>query len=64
MAITIIIKDDSGKQVEISVELESDQNWEEVFHQVGCQVAKEIATRWLKAVEKRPPKERDCPASD
>ena len=64
MAITIIIKDDSGKQVEISVELENDQNWEEVCYQLGCQVAKEIATRWLKAMEERPSRENDHTASD
>ena len=53
MAIEIIVKDDSGKQVEITLELENDQNWEEICYQVGCQVAREIAARWLKSMEER-----------
>jgi hypothetical protein len=59
MAIEIIVKDDSGKQVKMTVELENDQNWEEICYQVGCQVAREIATRWLEAMEERLFQERD-----
>jgi|GEM_PF-1437239 len=59
MAIEIIVKDDSGKQVEITVDLENDQNWEEICYQAGCEVAREIAIRWLKAMEERLFQERD-----
>jgi hypothetical protein len=34
MATEIIIKNDNGRQVEITVELENDQNWEEKCYQV------------------------------
>jgi hypothetical protein len=53
MAMTIIIKDDHGKQVEISVELEDDKNWEEKCYQIGCGVAREVAKLWMKAIEER-----------
>ncbi len=43
MAMTIIIKDDHGKQVEISVELADDKNWEEKCYQIACEVAREMA---------------------
>jgi hypothetical protein len=45
--------------VEITVELENDQNWEEKCYQVGCQLASEIARQWLKAMEERLFQERD-----
>jgi hypothetical protein len=59
MATEITIKNDNGRQVEITVELENDQNWEEKCYQVGCQVAKEIARQWVKAMAERLFQERD-----
>ncbi len=51
MAMKIIIEYDNEKQVEISVELDEDKNWEEVCYQIGCKVAREVAMLWLKAME-------------
>ena len=53
MAMTIIIKDNHGKQVEISVELDDDKNWEEKCYQIGCEVAREMAKLWMKAIDER-----------
>ena len=36
MSITIIVKDKHGKQVEKSVELDNDMNWEEKCYKMGC----------------------------
>lgn len=47
MAITVIVKDNHGKQVEISVELDDDMSWEEKCYQMGCEVAREMAKLWL-----------------
>ena len=52
MAIEIIVKDDSGKQVEITVELENDQNREEICYQVGCEVAREIAYNYPQKLDR------------
>jgi hypothetical protein len=59
MAITIIIKDDHGKQVEISVELDDDENWEEKCYQIGCGTARSVAKLWMKAIEERLFQEKD-----
>ncbi len=53
MAMTIIIEDEHGKQVEISVELGDDRSWEEKCYQVGCSVARSVAKLWMKAIEER-----------
>ncbi len=49
MAMTIIIKDDHGNQVETCVELDDDKSWEEKCYQVGCGVARSVA----KALDER-----------
>jgi len=53
MAMTIIIKDDDGKQVETTLDFDEhhDRDWEEVCYQLGCAVAREVAIRWLKVIE-------------
>ncbi len=53
MAMTIIIKDDHGNQVETCVELDDDKNWEEKCYQVGCGVARTVAKLWMKDIEER-----------
>ncbi len=53
MAITIIIKDDHGNQVETCVELDDDKSWEEKCYQVGCGVARSVAKLWMKDIEER-----------
>jgi len=44
MAITIIVKEDDGDQVEITLDPEchDDGEWEEVCYQIGCSVAREL----------------------
>lgn len=55
MAMTIIVKEDDGDQVEITLDPEchDDGEWEEVCYQIGCSVARELATRWLGAIGER-----------
>ena len=52
MAIKIILVDQDENQVEIllSVELQTDA-WEAESYQIGCNVAKAIATRLLEKIE-------------
>ncbi len=59
MAMSIIIQDEHGKQVEISVELDDDKNWEEKCHQIGCEVSREMAKLWMKDIEERLFHEKD-----
>ncbi len=59
MAMTIIIKDEHGNQVEISVEPADDKNWEEKCYQMGCEVAREMAKLWLQGIEERLFQEKD-----
>lgn len=49
MAMTIIIKDDHGNQVERCMELDDDKNWEEKCYQKGCElgVCPRYETKWL-----------------
>lgn len=53
MAMTIIIKDDDGKQVEMTVDFDEyhDREREEVCYQLGCAIARKVAVRWLKVME-------------
>jgi hypothetical protein len=46
MAITIIMKKDDGDQVEMTLGPEccDDTDWEEVCYQIGCKVARRLAT--------------------
>jgi hypothetical protein len=59
MAMSIIIQDEHGKQVEISVEFDDDKKWEEKCYQVGCEVAREMAKLWMKATDERLFQEKD-----
>lgn len=53
MAITIIVKDDQGNQVETCMELDDDKNWEEKCYAVGCGVSRSVAKLWLKDIDER-----------
>ena len=60
MAITIIVKEDNGDQVEITLDPErhDDGDWEEVCYQIGCSVSRELANRWLGVIGERLHQER------
>ncbi len=60
MAMTIIVKEDGGDQVEMKLDPEchADSEWEEVCYQTGCWVSRELATRWLGGIGERLHQER------
>jgi hypothetical protein len=49
MTIQIIVKEDIGDQVEMTLDPScyADSEWEEVCYQIGCAVARELANDWL-----------------
>jgi len=55
MAVTIIMRKDDGDQVEMTLDPEScdDSDWEEVCYQMGCRVARKLATWLLGFMEER-----------
>ena len=53
MAITIIVKDERGNQVETRMELDDDKNWEEKCHAAGCGVSRTVANFWMKDIDER-----------
>ena len=55
MAIQIIVEVEGEKQVKISLDPSEyeDQAWEEVCHETGKKVSREIAIRWLEIIEER-----------
>jgi len=60
MVITIVIKDDNGKQVKsMDFYAKSDENWEETSYRIGCKVAQESAQTMLKGIEENLSQKRD-----
>ncbi len=52
MVVTIIIKDDNGKQVKSTdIYAKPDENWEETSYRIGCKVAQETAKVMLKDID-------------
>jgi hypothetical protein len=59
MAVIIIIADENGNQLEkINPEIKS-ENWEEECYQIGCKVAKTVASQYLQETEQKLFDERD-----
>ena len=55
MVVTIIIKDDKGKQVKSTdFYAKADENWEETSYRIGCKVAQEVTQNMLKDIETIP----------
>ena len=53
MAVIIIIADENGNQLEkINAQIKS-ENWEEECYQIGCTVAKQIASQYLQEIEQK-----------
>jgi hypothetical protein len=60
MTITIIIKDDNGKQIKSEdFNTQPNENWEKTCYQIGCKVAKEIAESMLQDIEEKIFQKRD-----
>jgi hypothetical protein len=60
MVVTIIIKDDNGKQVKsIDYYAKPDENWEETSYRIGCKVAQEITQNMLKDIDEKLYRNRD-----
>jgi len=60
MVVTIIIKDDNGKQVQnIDYHAKPDENWEETSYRIGCKVAQEITQNMLKDIDEKLFQDRD-----
>jgi len=52
MVVTIIIKDDNGKQIKSEdFSTQPNENWEETCYRIGCKAAKEIAESMLQDIE-------------
>ena len=53
MAVIIIITDENGNQLEkINAQIKS-ENWEEECYQIGCTVAKQVASQYLQEIEQK-----------
>jgi hypothetical protein len=53
MAVMIIIADENGNQLEkINPQIKS-ENWEEECYQIGCKVAKKVASQYLQETEQK-----------
>lgn len=60
MTITIIIKDDNGKQIKSEdFNTQAHENWEKTCYQIGCKVAKAIAESMLQDIEEKIFQKRD-----
>ena len=60
MVVTIIIKDDDGKQVKSTdFYAKADEKWEETSYRIGCKIAQEITQNMLKDIDEKLYQNRD-----